>query len=601
MGYMKEDFENWIKSSLKPNGKSYSKETISGYIASLRSHASKLTDIRLEHTDLFNIDNITEFSKVNSIIHGSKDFVKINLSYHRIFSSALLAYEKFLQEKSGDTIMNFISFETWLNQYPEHKYTDATIKRYIRALQKAEEWFEITLERPILEIVSLKEFSEIQSRIRKLPDYEEVNRAHGHGDFSAGMGAYQKYLNDMARFMQHEDAPGLSSDSETESDNKIPVKDAIKRIENYIVDKGFTYEEGLISNFYLSLKSKPFVILAGTSGTGKTRLVKLFAEAISARYKMVSVRPDWSDSSDLFGHMNLNGRFVAGSILDFICQATKNPLHPYILCFDEMNLARVEYYLSDILSVIETRDFVQGEIRSGTLVSESVYGTDNSAREKYGTLCFPQNLYIVGTVNMDETTFPFSKKVLDRANTIEFNYVDLELPSEIDTFFEGTAEISSPLHLNNDFLRSNYLLLKQCSDEAAYVHDICEELQEINIILKKANAHIGYRVRDEIVFYLLSNKDSDNLLSEKEAFDNEILQKILPRIQGSSSAVRDMICELFVFCAVDHNQFSGDSDSKKMEKALADKSTICNYRKSAEKLQQMVKRFEEDGFTSYWV
>ena len=96
----------------------------------------------------------------------------------------------------------------------------------------------------------------------------------------------------------------------------MSVKDTITNIKNYIAAKGFSYEDGLVENFYLSLKSKPFVILAGTSGTGKTRLVKLFAEAVGAttangRYKMVSVRPDWSDSSDLFGHVDLNGKFYS--------------------------------------------------------------------------------------------------------------------------------------------------------------------------------------------------------------------------------------------------------------------------------------------------
>lgn len=150
--------------------------------------------------------------------------------------------------------------------------------------------------------------------------------------------------------------------SPEKEDTAMTDKQKIDRIKKYIAWKGFSYEEGLIENFYLSLKSKPFVILAGTSGTGKTRLVRLFAEAISAEYKMVPVRPDWSDSSDLFGHLNLNGEFVPGTILEFISNAVKSPEKPFILCLDEMNLARVEYYLSDFLSVIETREINNGII-----------------------------------------------------------------------------------------------------------------------------------------------------------------------------------------------------------------------------------------------
>lgn len=375
----------------------------------------------------------------------------------------------------------------------------------------------------------------------------------------------------------------------------VSVKDAIDQIKAYITAQGFNYPDGIIENFYLSLKSKPFVILAGTSGTGKTRLVKLFAEAIDAEYKLVPVRPDWSDSSDLFGHVDLNGRFVSGEILDFIKSSQENPNKPYFLCLDEMNLARVEYYLSDFLSVIETRDLVNGKIISDPLVSLDKYGTDKDAADTYGEIRFPQNLYIVGTVNMDETTFPFSKKVLDRANTIEFNYVDL-IPN-----FNQVEEVPEKLTLPNSFLRSQYLLLAQCFEEVEYVSGICSELQKMNVILRKADAHVGYRVRDEIVFYMLNNKKADEVLTYNEALDNEIMQKILPRIQGSSSSVRDMLCEMFKICAADHNQCSGDSDAEKMHKVLNDVSVNCKYRKSAEKLEMMVKRFEEDGFTSYWL
>ena len=362
----------------------------------------------------------------------------------------------------------------------------------------------------------------------------------------------------------------------------ISTTDAIAQIKDYIVSKGFSYPDGLIENFYLCLKSKPFVILAGTSGTGKTRLVKLFSQAISAKYHLVSVRPDWSDGSDLFGHTDLNGRFIEGPVCSAFQDAIKNPDMPVILCLDEMNLARVEYYLSDFLSVIESREREQDKIVT-TAIAQYQEG-------------IPDNLYIVGTVNMDETTFPFSKKVLDRANTIEFSFVDL-VPD-----FSDVGNSVDPLKLSNSFLCTNYLVLGQdCIAEANYVVDICNELQKINEILLEANAHVGYRVRDEIVFYLLNNKQSGNLLSHEQAMDNEIMQKILPRIQGSSNTIHDMLCELFKVCAADYTQKTGDSDSEKMKKILVDQDISCKYRKSAEKLELMVRRFEEDGFTSYWL
>ena len=357
----------------------------------------------------------------------------------------------------------------------------------------------------------------------------------------------------------------------TGGERKMTIKEQVAAIRKYIEAKGFNYDGSLIENFYLGLKSKPFVILAGTSGTGKTRLVRLFAEAINAEYKLVSVRPDWSDSSDLFGHVDLNQKFVPGAIIDFVKQAELNPNKPYFLCLDEMNLARVEYYMSDILSAIETRRYERGMIITDPVVSSANYGNDPHAPGRYGKVILPGNLYIVGTVNMDETTFPFSKKVLDRANTIEFSYVDLlSMPS----FSTATAD---KITVTNEFLVSKYITLNDCDAvDREYIGSVCTTLSRINGILEIANAHIGYRVRDEIVFYMLNNREAD-LLDDKVAFDNQIMQKILPRVQGSSESIKTMLGELLKIC-----------ESEK-------------YEASAMKINFMIKRYEEDGFTSYWL
>lgn len=601
------------------------------------------------------------------------------------------------------------AFREWLKKTTSKEYTDHTIYKYLHALEMAEEWLSIKLEKPILFISKLDEFEKTYQEIKSVQDFEEINQSHGHGDLSAALTAYRKYLTycdeerinknstiqmvgqfdsweiiDKSTAIKHCDKsffehngsgvpkgiswffdadimkPGeakqitlmfggkpyqgrVANDStdrrrvrifwSTELGNmfniynipeaaatfkkiaddtyevfikggekEMTIKEKVAAIKAYVAAKGFNYADGLIENFYLSLKSKPFVILAGTSGTGKTRLVKLFAEAVGAttgngRYKMVSVRPDWSDSSDLFGHVDLNGKFIPGAIIDFVKQAEIDSNRPYFLCLDEMNLARVEYYLSDILSVIETRDFVGGTIQSDPLISDTYYGSDTSAAGRYGTVRLPENLYIIGTVNMDETTFPFSRKVLDRANTIEFSYVDL-----VPNFDEFPREMPQAMNLNNAFLKTEYLLLGQCAAESETVNGYCLELQKVNRILQKANAHVGYRVRDEIVFYLLDNKKYD-LLAENEAMDNELMQKILPRIQGSNASVKAMLCELFKFCAGDYDGYQVQSDniSDKMRKALNDADRKIKYRHSAEKIELMTRRFEEDGFTSYWL
>ena len=480
-------------------------------------------------------------------------------------------YEKFLThlKKENALLITKVSFIEWLKK---QKYADSTINGYIRALEKSAEWLEIEVEKPIIEINTYEEFEPLVNRIKNQPTFAKVNQKHG--DLSVALQLYEDYLKDG-------DEVENTKGSGKMRERVISIREAIDKVKLYIAQRGFSYNEGMMENFYLSLKSKPFVILAGTSGTGKTRLVKLFAEAVGADYYMVPVRPDWSDGSDLFGHYDLNGNFIEGPVCPAFKAAADSPDKPVFLCLDEMNLARVEYYLSDFLSVIESREKQEdGSIR-----------TEPLAQFKNG---IPDNLYIVGTVNMDETTFPFSKKVLDRANTIEFSYVDLK------PRFDTKKVNESPLMLSNDYLHTDFLVLvRDCSDEQAFILDICSELKKINEIMVKANLHVGYRVRDEIVFYLLNNKKAGDLLPQDRAFDNEIMQKILPRVQGSATTIRDMLVELFKFCMGDYSGL--DSESGQLGKKMQELAENAKYIESAKKIAYMMTRFEEDGFTSYWL
>lgn len=432
----------------------------------------------------------------------------------------------------------------------------------------------------------------IKYTLNTLPDDEVI-----FSDLDKFVEAYSLY-HDLV-YKKSNESKIIAEPEGEESEEELSTKEMLEQIKSYIANKGFSYDSNLIENFYLSLKAKPFVLLAGTSGTGKTRLARLFAEAIGAfddgRYLQVAVKPDWSDSTDLFGHVNLDNDFVPGAIIDFVKKAAedKNNL-PYILCLDEMNLARVEYYLSDFLSVIETRDWDGEHIITDKLVPKICYSGNGDATGKYADLRLPENLYIVGTVNMDETTFPFSKKVLDRANTIEFSYVDFSLGDGIES---SDAE---KILVGNGFLRADYLRLQNdCGEQWETVKKINDRLISINEILKAGDAHFGYRMRDEIIFYMLYREKYD-LITEKEAFDNQIMQKILPRIQGSSEAVANLLRNLFKECAGPFANKSGASDSYKMENYIKDGSNV-SYPKSAEKIWKMLRRFEDDDFTSYWV
>lgn len=377
----------------------------------------------------------------------------------------------------------------------------------------------------------------------------------------------------------------------------IQAVEIIDNIKKYIKSKGFIYPDGLIENFYLSLKTKPFVLLAGISGIGKTRLVRLFAEALKCKYKLVSVRPDWSDGSDLLGYKNIQGKFVPGAVIDYIKKANENPDEIYFLCLDEMNLARVEYYFSDFLSKMETRRREGVEIVTDKLLDSDTFEYEDD-REKYGDIIIPENLYIVGTVNMDETTHPFSKKVLDRANTIEFNEVYLA-NFKLDDGLETDIDVI-PFKVNNDFLKAEYLTLKDClEDDEEFIMEIIDKLVEINNILQEANLQVGYRVRDELCFYMLYNH-REELLDKNTAFDFQLMQKILPRIQGSGEAIRRVLVKLFKFTTGhDLSTEEGNIGEKAMDYVKANSDLL--YPRSAAKLAYMLKRFEEEGFTSYWL
>lgn len=378
------------------------------------------------------------------------------------------------------------------------------------------------------------------------------------------------------------------------------VSGELQRIKDYIKSRGFQYEDRVVEDFYLSLKSKPFVILAGISGTGKSRFARLFAESIgctsyNGRFKLVPVKPDWSDSTDLLGYKDLNNKFHPGILTTFIKKAISDPVHPYFFVLDEMNLARVEYYFSDVLSIIESRVFKGDRIITDPLLNDELLSSgDQELYQEYKGLYIPDNVYFIGTVNMDETTFPFSKKVLDRANVIEFS--DVILNYNFDQ--PNDTEVRE---LNNKFLKSEFLQLNDCADYAEYVEGVIDLLSDINQVLKYGNLHFGYRVRDEICFYIIYNKIY-GIMSFEEAMDFMILQKVLPRIQGSSMTLKKILIELFKICSGNMEERFNYEDID-ISKTMIDEieNADIRFRKSAVKMAYMTRRYDEDGFTSYWI
>lgn len=317
--------------------------------------------------------------------------------------------------------------------------------------------------------------------------------------------------------------------------------------------------------YLTALRTKPFMLLAGISGTGKSRIVREMAKACWAsdeedygnncprNFCMVQVKPNWHDSSELIGYVSrINGeKYIIGPFLRFIAQALKEPQRPYFLCLDEMNLAPVEQYFAEFLSVIESRQLQDGQIVTDPIVpyeNTEAYGSlidqlfaSDEERKAYKTekieeggkrLTIPQNLFVVGTVNMDETTFSFSRKVLDRAMTIEMNEVKLTTGLNANSDSE-LGYISSDLIGQAVEGRDIY------ADHQPMCDEVIAYLERVNEVLDATPFKIAYRTRNEFLLYAVNRKTFAPESELWQTLDEMTSMKILSRMRATPSVARN--------------------------------------------------------------
>lgn len=366
--------------------------------------------------------------------------------------------------------------------------------------------------------------------------------------------------------------------------------------------------------YLTALRTKPFMLLAGISGTGKSRIVREMAKACwkegdpeygknhPKNFCMVQVKPNWHDSSELIGYVSrLNGeKFVVGPFLRFLAAALKDPEVPYFLCLDEMNLAPVEQYFAEYLSVIESRKLNP----DGTITTDPIIEYENTdaygslidqlfdtpeERKAYKTdeggkrLTIPQNFFVVGTVNMDETTFSFSRKVLDRAMTIEMNEVDLHGGLErsvgneigyIGNSIIGDAAEGCDIYEDNKEL---------CDQVLTY-------LEQVNAILEGTPFKIAYRTRNEFLMYAVNRKALAPDSQLWQTLDEMTSMKILSRIEGDEERTKKVLEGLKAL--VDEQIVSAippAEEGNPVQKSI-----------SAAKIEEMQKKLQATSFTSYW-
>ena len=329
------------------------------------------------------------------------------------------------------------------------------------------------------------------------------------------------------------------------------LEGVVAEFDNAIDEAGLIFSginEGLPSSFLRGLLVKRFCLLGGLAGSGKTQLAKSFGKWLGdnkdgkQRYLIVPVRADWTSPDPLFGFEDALGTPMDGrkawnvpEPLRFIHEAAKEPNRLWLLVLDEMNIAHVERYFSDVLSGIESNEPIVPNVQ---LESDNNWRIPKGSPEK---IVLPKNLIIVGTVNIDETTYQFSPKVLDRAFTFEFRVQTDELSSN--------AVRPSPLPAATE--KSLDLISKIASDDEWHkeylpaVAEIYENVKNLHGILSMIGFEFGHRSMYEILrFSVLRNQSG---LPDSQILDWSIMTKILPRIHGSAQQLRGLFDELLKF------------------------------------------------------
>jgi len=355
----------------------------------------------------------------------------------------------------------------------------------------------------------------------------------------------------------------------------------IDQIDQYMQSYHLYFSKLQIASFYTALQTKGFVILSGISGSGKTKLAQKFTEMLpqpqgenTSNCLFISVRPDWRDSKSLLGYYNpLTRNYEWTPFLEFIVKARadfdQGGKQAWFVILDEMNLARVEYYFADLLSVLESgridgddpdrveeddQDDVEGDTNEPLRFQ---YAEGAVSRLPDPEIRLPSNLYFIGTVNVDETTQAFSPKVLDRAFSLEFVDVDLKtygasLEMEQGPRMPIDPKVTNDLHAA--FTRDHNFAQIEKDEIAEFVktHPVfIDRLQALNQGLRPYNLHFGYRVFDEIMMFLNNAEQNhfESCLDPAVAFDQAVLMKVLPKFHGSRGKLEKPLGAVLGWCA----------------------------------------------------
>lgn len=427
----------------------------------------------------------------------------------------------------------------------------------------------------------LQEFVSYIAKHPEVPTNEVRFKISGQSDIDKYEYGYGATIGVMAKMVLGQEKI-LKSIKEDGHALVHPLKNIfnITSIIESILSTGLIYSETLIKRLAYSLMAKPFVILSGLAGSGKTQLALAFAkclcEDIDNQVCPVSIGADWTNREPLLGYPNaLKGdEYVMpeSGVLQFLIRANNDLSKPYFLILDEMNLSVVERYFADFLSAMES--------------GEPIKLWDNGNEDVPKEIALPKNVFIIGTINVDETTYMFSPKVLDRANVIEFkiaademdDYLGKKVNINLESAYSACADMAV------DFVnKANSQIAKDEKNKDVLLSFFKE--------LKKVNAEFGYRTVNEISRYL---HFADGDLEDDSAIDTAILQKLLPKLHGSRKKLVPTLTALWDICLNDGDATKIDTETEKLNFQDGFK-----YPESAEKIKRMYDAVIDNGFTSF--
>ncbi|AWW26692.1 hypothetical protein DOZ58_08530 [Acetobacterium sp. KB-1] len=329
--------------------------------------------------------------------------------------------------------------------------------------------------------------------------------------------------------------------AESKSFTRYPAKNDylppyLQLVQVKMGDKGYYYPAELIKTYYLSIKSKPFVIIKGQVGSGKTSFPRLFAEAIGAnqengRFKRLLVGKNWEDHTPLLGHLDSRGHFIPGPIMLILKAAKEYPDKPHFFMLDEMDQSPAADYLRLLLEGINGS--------KEPFLKREDFGADITAFREYGNLSFPDNLYIVATINEGPDSFPVHSRVIDSGNVIRMPVV------EIGVF----ADYGSPTG-DSDWENSVFKIHSQAKGLPEILERLMVLLNEVQQLLIKHECPMGYRGKNEILAFGI-NSGVEGLYSELEVIDLALLQRIIPALEAVSETDVDVYLSLAGFLLED--------------------------------------------------